>query len=155
MAERDVIEAALVSFAGDWGMPGHPDAVPKVCYLRNTYASVDRYQIAAAKAAAEEEGERRAVEAIAASSTGPLPGFPSTHCKILTLQEVEKIESAGHVYQGAVLVVSHPGLDESGENAAVLLGEARADLAGSTWVVFLKKSTTGWSVAHRRLLKQS
>jgi hypothetical protein len=153
--ERDVIKAALVSFAGDWGMPDHPEAVPKVCYLRNTYASIDRYQIAAAKAAAEEEGERRAVEAIAASSTGPLPDFPSMHCKISTLQEIEKIESAGHVYQGAVLVVSHPGLDESGENAAVLLGETRADLAGSTWVIFLKKSTTGWSVAQRRLLKQS
>lgn len=155
LLEKEAIESALSSFAKDWGMPSHPEVIPKTCYLRNTYAPVQRDEIAAALALASEDGERQAVAAITSGQPEEVLTASSLPCKLSRPQEIDKIESGGHIYPGAVIIVSHVGFDNRRENAALLLGEARGDLSGSTWIIFLRKSATGWSVLGRHLLKRS
>ena len=154
-ADKNLIEAVLTNFAKDWGMPGHPEAIPRPCYLRDTYSAVDRDQLAAAVGAAMGEQQRSAAGSITSAYHQPLPSISASPCKLSTDEEIHRIESAGHVYSTAIISISGIGFDTSGESAAVLLGEARGDLAGSTWIIFLQKSGNGWSVVQRRMLRQS
>lgn len=150
-----VIQAVLANFTADWGMPGHPEAVPRTCYVRNMYASPDRDDMRTAIAIADGDGARAATAAIQSAPRETLLPVFNFPCKLSTPEEVRKLESGTHVYAGGIVIVSHAGFDSSGDSAAVLLTESRGDLAGSTWLVLLRRTEKSWLVVQRKIVSQS
>ncbi len=154
LAESKVLETVVADFVNDWGMPGHPEAVPKRCYLQNTYRAVSADETAAAAAVGGSEA-RSAIAAIASGRSDAQLKLSSVPCALASSAEIEKLQISAHEYAGGILTLSHVGLDPAGENAAVVLNEARADIAGSTWILILKRSGDKWRIVRRTVIQRS
>lgn len=154
--ELRIAKAAIDGFMADWGLPVKiVQQLPKQCYINDRFASATELRNPYFSDRLNPQ-MRQAVEDLLRKPAGGLVRDLGLPCKPLrdAFRMVPSSENAAGAGIG-VLQISRVGMDRTDAYAVVLLREARADLAGSTWAIFLRREGSEWRIERRELIAQS